>query len=156
MSESNMWRFLAQKFKRYGHGDWQRIEDSISMGIPDVNFCIDGVEGWIELKEIPAWPKRKDTIVTFRSPWTKEQRFWARKRGQHNGNIWLLVRVFDTKEYLLFWWKDAVDTVEITLNQQELIDLAVYYRKGGLQKDDFFFTITRGLYSRGEYCGNVE
>jgi hypothetical protein len=138
-----MWRFLQQKFARYGHGHWQRHEDGISKGIPDVSFCIKGVEGWIELKEIEHWPIREKTIVAFR--WEPEQRFWARKRGSHGGNVWLLLKVRETKEWLLFWWEDAVDDLGIRWNKKEVLDHAVYYRKGGIIQSDFFFVLSRGV-----------
>ena len=35
---------------------WVAIESGLmSRGIPDSNFCYDGIEGWIEFKKTTAW-----------------------------------------------------------------------------------------------------
>jgi len=116
-----MWHRLKQKFSHAGH--WQRIEDGINRGIPDVNYCIRGVEGWIELKEIANWPRRVNTPVVFR--WEKEQRFWARRRGKAGGLVWLLLAVKESREWLLFWWEDVISNdFGRTLNTHEVRKLA--------------------------------
>ena len=52
-----------QLFKKHvisGKDRCTRIENLVGVGEPDVNYCISGVEGWIEIKS-PKEPKRAST-----------------------------------------------------------------------------------------------
>jgi hypothetical protein len=144
MSEQSMWHRIKDKYGHVGH--WQRIENVIDKGVPDINFCVAGIEGWIELKEIPHWPRSKYTPVKFR--WEKEQRFWARKRGAAGGNVWLLLRVKESKSWLLFWWEDIQDSEfgESLVRKTIRGRATLCVENQGLPFDDFLFTISRGLY----------
>ena len=33
---------------------WMRVENVLLPGVPDVNYCINGAEGWLELKCPPV------------------------------------------------------------------------------------------------------
>lgn len=77
-----------------------RIENLVEPGTPDVNYR----DGWIELKYIPAWPKRAETMVKI-DHYTPQQRAWAIRRGHVGGKVSLLLVVGD--EWLLFSGKDA-------------------------------------------------
>lgn len=146
MSEKNMWHRMKSKFSHAGH--WQRIEDGLSRGVPDVNYCIRGAEGWIELKQIGDWPKRKTTPVSFR--WEKEQRFWARRRGKNGGLVWLLLYVKRTNEWLWFWWEDvAGNEVGRSLKVEEFRELASLITVGiGKDHDSILNLLSRGDYTR--------
>lgn len=74
-------------------------EDALNAGIPDLSYSGGGVNGWIELKWLPAWPKRADTIVKI-DHYTKEQKHFLLSRGRAGGRCWLLLRV--GREHLLF------------------------------------------------------
>lgn len=68
----------------------QRIESSVTQGIPDVNYCINGVEGWLELK---SWEKaigRGDFYVPKLRP---QQCAWLHRRSSAGGRALLLCRV---------------------------------------------------------------
>jgi hypothetical protein len=73
-------------------------EDALNSGIPDLSYS-GGVNGWIELKWLEAWPKREATIVKI-DHYTKEQRYFLLSRGRAGGRCWLLLRV--GREHLLF------------------------------------------------------
>jgi hypothetical protein len=71
------------------------VENPVYPGTPDVNF----VEGWLELKWLPDWPARKETVVHI-DHFTPQQRVWLLKRSTHRGNARLLLCVH--REWLLF------------------------------------------------------
>lgn len=49
MSERTFWRRVSVELRALG-GRWERVENGLSEGMPDVNYCVQGVEGWLELK----------------------------------------------------------------------------------------------------------
>lgn len=76
-----------------------RVENPICPGTPDVNLC-DG--RWLELKCIPAWPKRASSRVTIRH-YTPQQRVWLYRRWTHApGSTLLLLNVLAARQWLLF------------------------------------------------------
>lgn len=73
------------------------IENHIIPGTPDINYN----NGWIELKYIKNWPKNEKTIVSI-NHFTAQQRRWLENRCQKNGNAYLLLHIYSTKQWLLF------------------------------------------------------
>lgn len=63
--------------------DFQNVETGLtSLGVPDLNFCIEGVEGWIEMKATAHW------AVTLRP----NQIGWLLTRKRHGGQVFIAVR----------------------------------------------------------------
>lgn len=77
----------------------QSHEDRFSEAIPDLSFGARGVNGWIELKQVKAWPKREDTKVKP-AHYTSEQANWIIKRNKYAGSCFVFVKV--EREYFLF------------------------------------------------------
>lgn len=76
---------LYDQFKKHLHPgiDWQRIETGgTGRGIPDVNFCYAGVEGWIENKKTSKWSANL----------RPEQVGWIDRRSRCGGRVWIAVR----------------------------------------------------------------
>jgi hypothetical protein len=75
---------LRQLFqRRFTTWHWQSIESwSTGRGVPDLNYCAAGYEGWIELKKAEA------NAVTI----TAEQVGWAERRMRAGGHVFLAVR----------------------------------------------------------------
>ena len=71
-----------------------RIENICEQGTPDVNY----IEGWIELKVMPDWPKRPSTPLRI-DHYTTHQRAWAKQRHSLGGVVWFLLKV--AEEWLL-------------------------------------------------------
>ncbi len=75
---------LRQLFRRYlPEPDYATIETGlVSLGVPDLNACLNGAEVWIEMKVCSGWS------VTIRP----EQSAWAERRIRHGGRVFLAVR----------------------------------------------------------------
>ena len=96
MNERGVWLLLKTGMgKRW---DASRHEDKIGIGVPDVSFGCEDINGWIELKYIMEWPVRPTTSVNI--PLSPLQKHWLTLRGLHGGNCWLFVRIRD--DFLLF------------------------------------------------------
>lgn len=81
---------------------WQRIETGMTgRGIPDLNFCFDGVEGWIENKITRAY------AIAFKP----EQVGWLLRRTRAGGRTFVAVRrmTFIYDELYLFPGSMAAD-----------------------------------------------
>jgi hypothetical protein len=102
-SEAALWNTLRKGMQ----GRWraQRFEDKLSEGIPDLCYALKGVHGlgFLELKYLPAFPKRDSTIVRIPHPkrW-KLQRAWMMRMGDWSGRVGCLIQV--GREYFLFDW----------------------------------------------------
>jgi hypothetical protein len=79
-----------QQLKRYGHAS--RIENLTAIGMPDVSYCIRGVEGFIENKFLLDWPRRPDTPVYLRR-FTTQQRLWISERARAGGRAYVMLYV---------------------------------------------------------------
>jgi hypothetical protein len=98
-------------------GHWQSIESGLTgTGTPDANYCIDGIEGWVEFKATKGWK------VTMRPG----QIGWIFKRTLHGGRVWIAIR---RKEDELWLVPGALVRV---LAREGLRDFAgAYVWKGG-------------------------
>jgi hypothetical protein len=76
--------------KRFGHFD--RIENMVGVGMPDVTYCIGSVEGFIENKWRLRWPARAETPVTL-DHFTPQQRIWIQQRCNAGGRVWVLLEI---------------------------------------------------------------
>jgi len=69
----------------------ERVENLIVIGMPDVNYCIEGVEGWIEIKS-PKEPKRKTTkLFGSNHKLSQDQMNWLLKQRNACGRCWVLI-----------------------------------------------------------------
>lgn len=81
-----------RKLLKAGHDI--RVENPACPGTPDLNDCIDGVEFWIEFKQVREMPKRPDTPV-FRDALRPEQVVWHYKRARCGGRSFIAGYVED-------------------------------------------------------------
>jgi hypothetical protein len=70
-----------------------RIESSLSSGIPDVSACIAGRDLWIELKFVESWPARATTRVLSRYGLNAEQINWHIREHVAGGMSFIMVGV---------------------------------------------------------------
>lgn len=104
--------------------DARPVENSADPGTPDVNY----IGGWVELKQISAWPSRPDTPVRC-DHFTPQQRGWLIRRGLRGGRAWLLLQV--RKEWLLFNGSVAAEHLG-TATKEQLISICARYWPNGL------------------------
>lgn len=69
----------------------ERVENGLLVGMPDVNYCIEGQEGWIEIKA-PVEPTRKATpLFGSNHQVSIEQINWMHVQHMAGGVSWLLI-----------------------------------------------------------------
>lgn len=116
-----MWEALRPRLVSLGL-DPCRVENAVGVGVPDTNY----LSGWMELKDVPAWPKREDRPLMIPSLVEKsgrDQVAWMFRRWSAGGPAWLMLRV--GRELLLFSAFDA-PTVRVGRTKAELRRLAVW------------------------------
>ncbi len=63
--------------------DWQSIETGgVGLGVPDLNYCFAGQEGWLELKQTQAMAVSIDAV----------QVAWIERRLRAGGRVFVAVR----------------------------------------------------------------
>lgn len=68
-----------------------RVENVVVAGMPDVNFCGDTVETWIELKS-PTEPKRPSTpLFGSNHKLSQDQKNWMLRQFKAGGTAWVLI-----------------------------------------------------------------
>ncbi len=72
------------------------VENRVYPGTPDVNY----VEGWVELKWLPRWPKGSEEAPVRVKHFTPQQRVWLKRRWRKGGNAYLLLQA--GRDWLLF------------------------------------------------------
>lgn len=78
---------------------WERIENAVGSGFPDLNWSWFGHEGTIELKHRHSPPVGEDTPVVLETITPHQRLFW-RQRWESGGNVFVLVRIAQT--FMLF------------------------------------------------------
>jgi len=100
--EQALWAYLRRGLRGRWHA--QRHEDRYAVGLPDVSYALDGVDGWLELKALDYTPAQVSVGLTA------VQSAWLTLRGRAgNGQCFVLVRL--GQEHLLFSWQCAQELV---------------------------------------------
>lgn len=66
------------------------VENAVRFGCPDINYAF----GWIELKRLAQWPKKRETCVRF-PHFTPPQKVWIKQRVRSGGTVFVLVQIED-------------------------------------------------------------
>ncbi len=99
--------------KALPHVHWQRLENLVGSGVPDVNGCLNGIEAWVETKLI------KGNQITFQ-PF---QPAWLLKRLHHGGRVFVLARKDDT---LMLWGGSALAELLRSVKERGKVLVADY------------------------------
>jgi hypothetical protein len=119
MDEQGFWKKLCRKLPR---GDYSRIESAVTPGFPDVSYCVDGVEGMLELKYRAEAPKRSTTPVFPDNKGLRPQQVaWMCKRLRHGGRVFLAAGL--GKDVYLIRMTEGLAVTFNTLPLPELEDL---------------------------------
>lgn len=88
--EANLWKWLRSSLPK---GHYSRIESETSAGFPDINYCIQGVEGNLELKVArhahSKYPFKKGGL-------RRTQIIWMEDRVENRGRVNLIIQVKNT------------------------------------------------------------
>lgn len=126
MSEKGFWILLRNKLplKMY------RVENKVMKGMPDIHYIKDGKSGWIELKYINKWPKKRIAIG-----FKLNQAIWAKDYTSRGGKSWILIRA-ERGHIILIKGKDS-DTLFKRPNIKDLMDMAVWSKNGNMAEKDW-------------------
>ena len=69
---------------------WMRVENVLLPGVPDVNYCINGAEGWLELKCPPVKANEQTAVFGGAHGLSPVQMAWALSQAQAGGRCFLL------------------------------------------------------------------
>ncbi len=115
---------LFRKHLKQGSDRIERIENSAGAGTPDVNFCIEGVNGWIELKA-PIEPKRKTSRLFPNKvhQLSLSQRNWFLQQKNAGGKAFIFVT---TNHRAMLFDSRIFDRINM-MSVQELIDESLWH-----------------------------
>jgi hypothetical protein len=99
VSEQTLWHWVRERFGKYGL--LRRVENRVGVGMPDLYYCIECADGWIEFEEIEAWPVKPSTTVSVPCL-SLEQKDWLHQLAYHGGRGLVWLRVRSSGEHLLF------------------------------------------------------
>lgn len=88
MSEKQEYQLLKKNMPQ-GHDRLDRIENLAGTGTPDLNYCIDGVEGWIEMKS--ATERFKPNSKLLKHKLSQDQMNWFLKQRNAGGRAYILI-----------------------------------------------------------------
>lgn len=132
--EATSWNWLRSGLKKHATGPiiLERVENGVLAGMADVNFVIDGVEGWIELKSVPL-PKRRDTRVLGDKGLNIDQVNWHLERSKAGCQTWVFISSTPWR-----WLVDGGFAKKINnYNADQLFEICNCGRKGGWDRWDW-------------------
>ncbi len=113
MSEKTDWTLIRDKIRR-PKDRVDRIENGVGFGTPDVNFCGNGVECWIEMKS-PIEPVRLSTpLFGSNHKVSQDQKNWMKRQIDAGGRCWFLIGT--DKRWMLIHGRHADHINSMTVN----------------------------------------
>ena len=125
MSEKALWSLLRENLPLRMF----RVENRVSIGMPDVHFVCGGVCGWFEMKYTIDWKEGRQVSVGLK----KHQHLWLKDYIDHGGLCWIIVRV--GRNWLLLF-NGGEDLVK-SMKSEELIKRSIWYHKGRLKRENW-------------------
>lgn len=135
--EAKLKQEAVNKLVAYG-GDAQHHEDKDAVGIPDLSYGLQAVNGWVETKVLNKWPKRGGVVKI--DHYTPQQKNWLRIRGRIGGHCFLLLKVDNV--YLLFDHETA-QAVYTGMTQDEMMCNCLFWSVGELHTQEFLAYLTK-------------
>lgn len=123
---------------------WMRVENVLLPGVPDINYCINGIEGWLELKCPPVKANEKSSVFGGGHGVSPAQLAWALSQSRAGGRCFLLTgNEHFTCLHDMCWLSEHYSATALNkLSRQEFIRLAVAY--SGRKLDKAAWTDMRG------------
>lgn len=130
MSETNEFKWLKKNVFA-PPARCERVENLIAAGWPDTNYCIGGVEGWIEIKA-PKEPARASTaLFGSNHKLSRDQANWILAQRRAGGRAWIWIGTDKRRILLPGIYADRLNTMTL----DEVLEAAVWSRMNGSKFD---------------------
>jgi hypothetical protein len=126
MSEKNFWSLLRLNLEMKMY----RVENRVMKGMPDVHFIKDGVSGWIELKFLPDWPKKR-----MPTGLKLNQALWLDKYSENGGRCWILIRI--GRDFMGLAPGANAKRLYEKPGKDEFVSLLSFIKRGNMMKGDW-------------------
>ena len=126
MSEKNFWTLLRNNLPLTMY----RVENRVAQGMPDVHYIRESNSGWIELKYMDKWPKKR-----FVSGLRLNQAMWANKYILNGGRSWILIRV--GRDFTVLVSGHHAKELFDRPSRKHLMEISSWSQKGNLSTEDW-------------------
>lgn len=86
--DAGLWAWIQPVWKTIKELHFERVENGVASGTPDVDACYKGKAFKIELKRGVTFKTNDEVEIAFR----KTQPSWLKKRWSVGGNAWVLIK----------------------------------------------------------------
>jgi hypothetical protein len=122
VNEATFWKTVVRPLllrATRGHRvHMERVENAVANGTPDVDFCINGVSGKLELKWGVRRASPQAAVLGKRRGMRRSQVVWAMRRVRAGGRVFVVV---GCPQHV--WVLDAR-----TMTKEQLMEVGVYGR----------------------------
>ena len=126
MSEKNFWTLIRNNLPLTMY----RVENRVAQGMPDVHYIRESNSGWIELKYVDNWPKKR-----FVSGLRLNQAMWATKYVLNGGRSWVLIRV--GRDFTILVSGNDSKQLFDRPSKKRLIEFSSWNKQGNLSSEDW-------------------
>lgn len=126
MSEKNFWTLVRNNLPV----KMWRVENKVMKGMPDVHYLINGKSGWVELKYLNKWPKKR-----FNCGIKLNQVFWAKEYIKRKGKSWILIRI--DRDFTALVNGDYAMELYNRPSKADFLGMCSFYKKGNLTRSDW-------------------
>lgn len=114
--------------------------NGMAPGTPDINH----VYGWLELKQLPEWPVREDTVVRVPT-YTPYQRLWQKARIRAGGLVQILLRVGSghNATWILMSAAWAIAHLSVDATKSDVVEQALQVWYGILNEEELRWAIQK-------------
>ena len=124
-TEQAFWSWLGPKLAKVPHSEFERVENKVGIGTPDLNYTVPGKHGWIELKSHEQANLTERSKVYLKHKFSPVQLDWLKTRGLlAPKTCWGLVKI---NQYIVLLDSMAVNYVDGTLLPILLQNIAKHY-----------------------------
>lgn len=129
-NEKSFQQTLFKKWQTYpSYFVYERVENRINNGTPDITYTLQQSNGWLELKVA----KIVNDVITFKH-WTPQQRIWLKRHKSPRNFLFLKVE----KSLYLLSYENALKIENTTVSEAEIVFFDVLLDYSSFTKDEFF------------------
>ncbi len=132
MSERTDYHLLRKKMLLPGDRI-DRIENLISSGIPDINFCANGVESWIEQKTAKEPMRHDTTLLNYKI--SQNQKNWFIRQMRARGRAFFLITTDKRWVLISGSFADFINDMSV----REILDNCIWTTLKPIQSDQWVY-----------------